>query len=92
MVVVLGTLFIIFTVLRESALEGKTRLQLHLENDAGSAPTFGVKSSQDGLGRLAQMWVWPLDYLSLNNLLLVSLLVIFSLFLYRIGVIFVGLL
>jgi hypothetical protein len=90
LVVVLGTLFIIFIVLRGSALEGRNRLTLHLENDPVDPDLLGTKTTQEGLTKLEQMHVWPLEYLSLNTLLLLSMLVVLSLLFYRVGLLFVG--
>jgi hypothetical protein len=90
LIVVLGTLFIVFIVLRGSAIEGRIRLKQHLENDPIDLGSLGIKSAEEGLTKLDQMHVWPLEYLSLNALLLLSLLIILSLFFYRVGLIFVG--
>lgn len=89
-VVVFGTLFIVFIVLRGSALEGKMRLQHQLEIQAINPAILGAPSTEDAITKLEGMNVWPLEYPSLNTLFVLSMLVILSLFLYRIGLLVAG--
>jgi len=85
-VVALGTLFIIIIVLRGSAIEGKRRLEdlIDAAHDPLNLPA-GFTADQ-AKAKLANMEVWPLQYVSLNRLLTLCLFTIASLWLYRVGI------